>query len=59
MKPTHAQLEEAKAYAHYSVKEGWSTEEDWENLTDEEYVLRALHDGDRGDMQAEVEAKEL
>jgi len=38
---THAQLTEAKHYANYSIKEGYSNEEDWKHLTDEEFVLKA------------------
>jgi len=51
---THVQLEEAKQYADQSIKEGYSEQEDWEDLTDEEFVLKAQHDGERGDVEADV-----
>jgi len=50
MKPTHTQLEEAKQYTSQSIKEGYSNLEDWENLTGEELVAKAKHEGDRGDL---------
>lgn len=49
---THAQLEEAKRYVNQSIKEGYSTEEDWENLTDEEFVKKAQYEGNKGDFCA-------
>lgn len=49
-------LEAARHYAHYSIKEGCSEVEDWENLTDEELVKKAEDDGDRGDAYAEAAA---
>lgn len=52
---THAQLEEARAYANFSIKEGYSTEEDWENLTDEEFVAKARELGDKGDILANTD----
>ena len=49
MKVTHAQLEEAKQYVNTSIKEVFSSEADWEDLTDEEYVAKAKYDMGKGD----------
>ena len=53
-KITHTMLEEAKHYANFSIKEGYSNPEDWENLTDEEFVAKARHDGDKADAYADA-----
>lgn|GEM_PF-6562207 len=52
MKPTYNQLEEAKAYINYGVKEGNLDESDFEDLTDEEFVAKARELMDRGDYYA-------
>lgn len=48
-KITHALLKEAIAYADFSIKEGYSSESDWENLTDEEFITKAVHESDKAD----------
>ena len=49
---THKELEEAKLYASLSIKEGFTEEEDWEDLTDEQLVAKAKELGDTGDLYA-------
>ena len=46
---THQQLQEAKEYIDYGIKEGYFNEEDFENLTDEEFVKKAQELRDKGD----------
>lgn len=46
---TDKQLEEAKQYASYSIKYGYSSEEDWKDLTYEEFIAKAKYFMDMGD----------
>ena len=61
MKPkiTHAMLEKAKHYASQSVKEGYSSEKDWNTLTKDEFIKKAQRDGDRGDLQAQAQSEDI
>jgi hypothetical protein len=54
MNPTHNQLEEAKSYVNLGIKEGFFNEEDWENLTDKEFVTKARYEMDKGDVYADA-----
>jgi len=52
---THRQLEEAKEYISYGIKEGYFNEEDFEDLTDEEFVAKARKLQDEGEACTEKE----
>lgn len=50
---THRQLEEATEYVNCGIKEGYFNEEDFEYLSDEEFVLKANKLRDMGDASEE------
>ena len=51
---THVQLEEANQYFHYGCKEGYFNEEDFMDLTDDEFVAKMRELMDIGDRQADA-----
>lgn len=53
------ELQAARDYANYSIKEGCTEQEDWENLTDEQLIQKAKVLGELGDLQADVIKGEL
>ena len=60
MKPkiTHAMLEEAKAFVSYNIKEDVFNEDDWLNLSDEEFIAKANYERDRADAYADAMRKD-
>lgn len=49
LKLTKERIEFAKFYASQSVKEGYTSPEDWEGLTTRQLVKKAEYEGERGD----------
>ena len=60
MKPkiTHAMLEEAKQFVSYNIKEGVFNEDEWVDLTDEEFIKKANYERDRADAYADAMRKD-
>lgn len=56
-KITYAMLEEAKAFVSYNIKEGVFSEDDWLDLSDEEFVAKANYERDRADAYADAMVK--
>ena len=52
-KITHAMLEDAKAFVDYNIKEGVFSEDNWFDLSDEEFVAKARYEMDCADAYAD------